>query len=268
MGGGRAGPCRRVSRRAARCRDRARYRPADPATAEIAIEGEVPPPSEQSAPEGPFGEWPGYYSGGTIGTGEEQPVINVKAVYYRNDPILLNMAPQWPGAPYHSVKFTSGMLWDQLEAAGVPNIAGVHIYHQFLCVVAIRQAYAGHAKQAGAAIIGCAANAYLGRYVVVVDEDIDPANIQEVLWAMETRIDPASDIDIVSEAWAGPLDPRMPPDQKAAGKYTNARAIFHAVRPWHWKNSFPMVNRAPREAIRAAMEKYKDKLDFPPVGKR
>ncbi len=58
-----------------------------PAHAEVAIEGEVPPPSVESRDEGPFGEWPGYYSGGTLGTGERQPVIKVKAVYYRNDPI-------------------------------------------------------------------------------------------------------------------------------------------------------------------------------------
>ena len=57
----------------------------------------------------------------------EQPVIRVKAVYHRNDPIMLNMAPQRPGAPHHSVRFEGGILWEQLEAAGVPGIAGVYV---------------------------------------------------------------------------------------------------------------------------------------------
>ncbi len=234
-----------------------------PAHAEIAIEGEVPPPEEESADEGPFGEWPGYYTGGILGIGRRNPVIRVKAVYWRNDPILIDQAPQWPGAPYFGVRFSSGELWHQLEQAGVPDVVGVNVYNLFLVVVAIRQRYAGHARQAGMAVLGCAANASLGRYVVIVDEDIDPTNIQEVLWAMETRVDPASDIQIVDNCWAGPLDPRLPPDKRLAGDRTMARAIFQAVRPFQWKDKFPMVNRASRESIREVMEKYKDKLPFP-----
>ena len=75
-----------------------------PAHAEIAIEGEMPPPEVESRLEGPFGEWPGYYTVGSKGTAEHQPVIRVKAIYYRNQPILLNMAPQWPGAPHHAAR--------------------------------------------------------------------------------------------------------------------------------------------------------------------
>ncbi len=234
-----------------------------PAHAEIAIEGEVPPPSEESRDEGPFGEWPGYYSGGTLGTGEAQPVIRVKAVYYRNDPILMNQAPLWPGAPMREIPFNAGTIWNQLEAAGVPEIVGVYQYYPYLVVVAIKQRYAGHARQAGMAAVSCAAAARNGRYVVVVDEDIDPMHIQEVLWAMETRVDPAQDIQIVDDCWSTPLDPRMPPDKRAAHNYVNSRAIFYAVRPYQWKDKFPMVNRAGRDAIRAVIDKYKDKLPFP-----
>lgn len=234
-----------------------------PAHAEVAIEGEVPPPSEQSHDEGPFGEWPGYYSGGTLGTGEQQPVIRVKAIYYRNDPILVNMAPQWPGAPTYSVRFDSGILWDQLEAAGVPDIQGVYIHNPYLIAVAIKQRYAGHAKQTGLAVLSCAASARNGRYVVVVDEDIDPSNLQEVIWAMETRVDPASDIETVEGCWGTPLDPRMPPEKRDSKEHTNSRAIFYAVRPFAWKERFPMVNRADREALRAVARKYKDVLSFP-----
>ena len=91
------------------------------ANAEIAIEGEVPPPSEQSHAEGPFGEWTGYYSGGTVGTGENQPVIRVKAIYHRNNPILMNMAPLWPGAPENGIQFRSGLIGTRSRRRASPT---------------------------------------------------------------------------------------------------------------------------------------------------
>ncbi len=236
-----------------------------PAYSEVAIEGEVPPPDEEAHDEGPFGEWPGYYSGGTRGTGEPQPVIRIKAVYYRDDPILLNQAPQWLGAPTHGLAQPAGVVWDQIEAAGVPGVVGVYFHTTFMLVVAIKQMYAGHAKQAALAAMSCAAGARNGRYVVVVDEDIDPTNLKEVVWAMQTRVDPAEDIQIMDGCWSTPLDPRMPPDRRASKDHTNARAIFYAVRPWAWRDEFPEVSRTERSRLDEVMRKYKDVLPFPSV---
>lgn len=234
-----------------------------PAHAELAIEGEIPPPSEETHEEGPFGEWPGYYTASTSALGEKQPVIRVKAVYYRNNPIMLNMAPQWPGAPTHGVRFDSGILWGQLEGAGVPGITGVYTYNPFFVVVSIKQMYAGHAKQVGMAVLGCSAAARNGRFIVIVDEDIDPSNMDEVMWAMTTRVDPASDIQTVENCWASPLDPRMPPDLSSDGPHVNSRAVFYAVRPWAWRDKFPEVNRFSRAERDAVVEKYRSVLPFP-----
>ena len=99
----------------------------------------------------------------------------------------------------------------------------------------------------------------------MVDEDIDPTNIQEVLWAMETRVDPATDIQLVDGCWSTPLDPRMPPAQRDAADYTNSRAIFYAVRPFGWKERFPKVTRHDRDSIRRVMEKYRGVLPFPNI---
>jgi len=236
-----------------------------PAHAEIAIEGEVPPPNVESREEGPFGEWPGYYSGGTLGTGEPQPVIRVKALYHRNHPILFDESPMWPGAPKHAIPIWAGTLWDQLESAGIQDIVGVFTHTSYLVVIAIRQRYAGHAKQVGLAALGCAASAHNGRYIVVVDEDIDPTDLKEVLWAMETRVDPVRDIEIVDGCWGTPLDPRMPPEKRASSDYTNSRAIFYAVRPYGWRESFPKVSRSERELRQKVVEKYRSLLPFPPL---
>ncbi len=234
-----------------------------PAHAEIAIEGEAPPPGEAARDEGPFGEWPGYYSGGTIGTGQQQPVIRVKAVYHRNHPILQDEAPLWPGAYRMDFSLRAGILWDQLESMGVQDVVGVYNHTMYLWVVAIKQRYAGHAKQAGHAAIAASASARHGRYVVVVDEDIDPTNLKEVLWAMMTRVNPATDIEIVDGCWSTPLDPRMTPEQKANRDHTNSRAIYYAVRPFVWRDKFPKVSRAGQELRAAVVNAYKNILPFP-----
>jgi len=236
-----------------------------PAHAEVAIEGEAPPPTEEARDEGPFGEWPGYYSGGTIGTGEPQPVIRVKAVYHRNDPILEDESPLWPGAYPMDLSLRGGLLWDQLESMGVQDVVGVYDYSRYLWVVGIKQRYGGHARQVGHAAIAAAASARDGRYVVVVDEDIDPTNLKEVLWAMMTRVDPKTDIEIVEGSWSTPLDPRMPPEKKAARDYTNSRAIFYALRPFAWRDNFPKVSRASRQLRETVVEKYRNILPFPPI---
>ena len=78
-------------------------------------------------------------------------MIRVKAIYHRNDPILEEEAPLWTGAMKIDGNPTAGILWDQLEAAGIQNVVGVYNHSPYLTVVAIQQKYAGHAKQAGLA---------------------------------------------------------------------------------------------------------------------
>src|SRR6266545_4665341 len=121
-----------------------------PAGSEIVIEGEVPPPKIDSRAEGPFGEWPGYYSGGSLGTGEPQPVIRVKAIYHRHNPIIHNRAPLWPGARARGIGFgDEGKA--RLEAAGIQDIVGIARHSPYVQVIALKQRYAGHAKQAALA---------------------------------------------------------------------------------------------------------------------
>jgi UbiD family decarboxylase len=234
-----------------------------PAHAEIAIEGEAPPPSEEKRAEGPFGEWPGYYSGGTQGTGEDQPVIRVKAIYHRNNPILHNQSPHWPGAVHTAIDFRAGLLWDQLESAGVPDIKGVYMFNPYFIVVSIKQRYAGHAKQAGHAVMGCTAGARQGRYTVIVDDDIDPTNLKEVLWAMWTRAEPSEDIDVIANCWNTPLDPRMSPAKREARDYTTGRCIIYAVKPFAWRDQFPQPSRTNPELRRDIILKYQKMFNFP-----
>ena len=146
--------------------------------------------------EGPFGEWTGYYASHV----REEPIIRIRRVYFRNDPIMAGAPPSRPPteATFYKSFWRSAMVWEELERAGVPDVVGVYCPPEgntrLLTVVAIRQRYPGHARQAGMIASQCHAAAYLGRFTVVVDEDIDPTDMKDVWWAMTTRCDPIEDI--------------------------------------------------------------------------
>src|SRR5207245_1249792 len=105
-------------------------------------------------------------------------------------------------------------LWDHLERAGVTDVTGVWGFgNTLMLVTSLRQRYAGHAKQALLAMAGYRSGASMYRYYVVVDDDIDPSNLEEVIWAMSTRVDPGNSVQIIHNAWTSDLDPRLSPDQ-------------------------------------------------------
>ena len=227
-----------------------------PANAEIVLEGFIDP--QKQLKEGPFGEWTGYYASGS----RKEPVMDVKAVYHRNDPIILGCPPNRPPdeiARYRAV-IRTGLLENQLKAAGLSGISKVWAHEagssRMLLTIAIDQRYPGHATQVGHVASQCHVGAYAGKYVVVVDDDIDVTNLEEVTWAMLTRSDPANSIDIVHNAWSTHLDPRIPPEDKLKGQLTNSRAIIDACKPYAWKDKFPRVNMPSPERDRKAREKF------------
>jgi len=102
----------------------------------------------------------------------------------------------------------------------------------------------------------CHVGAYCGRYVVVVDDDVDVTDLEEVVWAMCTRSDPATSIDIVHRAWSTHLDPRISPADKERGALWNSRAIIDACRPYEWREGFPLVNMPSPEVRKRTVEKW------------
>src|SRR5205814_9645415 len=133
----------------------------------------------------------------------------------------------------------SARLRADLENASIPGITGVWCHEvggsRLFNVLAIEQRYAGHARQVGHAAASVHTGAYLGRYTVVVDDDIDPMNLELVMWAICTRSEPAESIDIIPRAWSGALDPRIHPDKKGF----SSRAIIDATRPVEWPGPVP-----------------------------
>ena len=208
-----------------------------PADAEIAIEAEAVP--GQVKPEGPFGEWMGYYSDDVV----PRPYLDVKTILHRDDPILTC-------APQHKPVDETGLLkgiagaaevWKALEACGIPEIRGVwnHVGAPAtrFTVIQIRQRYPGHARQVLHVASSCQAGAYNGKWNVVVDDDIEASDLDQVLWAMSTRFDPGTDIDMIQKAWSSGRDPLNLP-----GNFNN-RILIDACIPYDQKLSgkFPAV---------------------------
>jgi len=223
-----------------------------PANAEIVVEGDVV--FDQTKVEGPFGEWTGYY-----GSAERpEPFVRIKRLYHRNDPIILGSPPGRPPAElgWYRSYLRSALIWDEMEKAGVPDVKGVWLMvsggSRLVIVVSIKQRYPGHAKQAAVVASQCHAGAYLGRYVIVVDDDIDPSNTDDVIWAMSSRSDPDTDIDIIRRCWSGPLDPIIQPGKKGF----NSRAIIDACRPFEWMKDFPPVAESSKEVLDATAKKW------------
>jgi UbiD family decarboxylase len=229
-----------------------------PAAAEIVLEGFVEPNDERT--EGPFGEFHGYYPGKE----GRAPAVSVEKVYFRNDPIVVGSPPAKPPNDYSYSKavMRSALLHDALVAAGVPDVAGVWAHEiggaRMFNVVAIKQRYAGHARQAGHILSQCGVGAYMSRYSVVVDEDIDPANLQEVMWAVATRSDPAIDIDIIQRGMGSKNDPMFVAYPYAAP--FSSKAVIDACRPWDHLAEFPAVAEASKALQEKTRAKWKDLL--------
>jgi len=228
-----------------------------PANSDIVIAGFCPP--GKTRVEGPFGEWTGYYAS----KDRPAPIIEVERIYYRKDPVITGSPPgKAPSdSSYFSGIMASARAYTDLVQAGVPDVRGVWMgqggQQQQFIVVSIKQRYAGHAKQAAVLVSQMRRGAYMGRYTIVVDEDIDPTNLQEVLWAICTRSDPEKDIDIMRRCWSTPLDPTI---RKPTNAYFNSRAIIDACKPFEWKDEFPQEIKISPELAERVATKFKSVL--------
>lgn len=219
-----------------------------PARAEIVFEGGLMP--DATLPEGPFGEFTGYYAAEK----RPAPVMRVEAVHWRNDPILLGSPPMKPPRFHFGLPLRAASMWSNLEGAGVTDIVGAWQHAaQLMTVVALKQRYAGHAKRAG---LIAAAQSYMGRIIVTVDEDVDPSSLADVMWAIATRCEPSEQVDIVRNAWSSSLDPRITAADRARGQTSHSKMIIDACKPFAWRDEFPRTSALSLDEARGVMQKW------------
>lgn len=232
-----------------------------PANAEIVVEGEIQP--DDMVDEGPFGEWNGYYCNLGLESASE-PVIRIKTVMHRNAPIFTCSSGGKPPTDY-SLTFCmskSGVIWDALEGCAVPGVAGVWCHEvggsQLFTVISLKTLYAGHSRQA--ALIASQSLGNIGRYTIVVDEDVDPSNLHEVMWVVATRADPERAIEILRYCRSNNSDPAIPIGLKRKlgprGAYFMSRAIIDACRPYDWKHEFYPIAQISPELRSSLLNKW------------
>lgn len=212
------------------------------ARAEIVIEGVLKEGDVE--PEGPLGEFTGYYGNPRT----PQPVIEVRALHMRKNPILTAaLMAEYPAGEigiYYAI-MRSARIWDDLETLGVLGIRGVWAFPASaagwgMIAISLEQKYAGHVAQVLALASQCPAAAYYTKWIVAVDEDVDPTDINQILWAMGTRCNPVDDIDIQRRTWSTGLDPsQFPAEIRPYG----SKALIDACKPHRHLAQFPERTR-------------------------
>jgi len=206
-----------------------------PAAAEIVLEGEIDPDNFQ--PEGPFGEYTGYYTD-ELYKEIKKPCLEVKQILHRDKPILWATSVGRPVTDVHMLlSFTrTAMLWTDLAKMGVPGIQSVNVMPEsagrFWAVVSVKTMYPGHSSQVGNAVIATTTGSYGIKGVIVVDEDIEADDIQRVFWALACRYDPARGTEMIKRGRSTPLDPALAPNES---KLITSRIILDATIPYEWE---------------------------------
>jgi 4-hydroxybenzoate decarboxylase len=193
-----------------------------PAGAEVVLEGEIIP--RKRTIEGPFGEYPGFYSA-TM----KQAEIKIKAITLRKDPIIfenLYIGKPWSEHDYLIGPITSATLYRQLKAMA-PEVVSVNAMycHGYGTIVSTKSRIAGYAKIIAAKLLATPHGLVYPKLIVIVDEDIDPFNLNEVMWALVTRFRPDRDLILIPNAPGSTLDPTGHPP----GLVT--RMILDATKP-------------------------------------
>jgi len=175
-----------------------------PAGAEIILEGEIVP--RKRAIEGPFGEYTGSYSA-TM----RQAEIKIKAITRRKDPIIFeNLYIGKPSSEHDYILglTTSVTIYKQLKAMA-PEVVSVNAMycHGLGTIVSTKSRVGGYGKIVGAKLLATPHGLVYPKFIVIVDEDIDPFNLEEVMWALITRFRPDRDLVLIPNTPGSTLDP-------------------------------------------------------------
>jgi UbiD family decarboxylase len=149
-----------------------------PADTEIVVEGRILPNVRR--PEGPFGEFMGYY----VPVGDNH-VFEILDVHWRPDPIYHALVCGSPEDLRPLEAVTAARIYKHVSAL-VPGIIDVSCRpNVMITIIKMKQQYEGHARHALLAAVG--SHLDYNKVCIAVDEDIDIYNLEEVMWAYLTR---------------------------------------------------------------------------------
>lgn len=174
---------------------------------EVVIEGVIE--SRKRQIEGPFGEFTGHYSGG-----RRMPVIRIDRISHRTDPIFesLYLGMPWTEVDYLVGPNTCVPLLKQLRAE-FPEVQAVNAMytHGLAVIISTKKRYGGFAKAVGMRAMTTPHGLGYVSQVILVDEDIDPFNLPQVMWAMSCKVNPQDDVAIIPNLSVMELAPAASP---------------------------------------------------------
>ena len=229
-----------------------------PATSEIVIEGIVPP--HERRPEGPFGEYTGYLARDNF----PKPIFQVTAITHRDDPIQVHSCMGVPvdDSDVVTTVLRAADILDDLRQKGLP-VKMVYLPPEcvsHLAVISTQVPFANFAKHLAFSLWGSTS----GRttwFLIVVDEDIDPTNMSEVLWALSTRCHPQRGIFSTGSSWSISLLPFLSEYERKHN--LGSQVLFDCTWPKDWpaadiprKASFDQV--WPEEVQKRVLENWKN----------
>jgi len=224
-----------------------------PAQAEIVLEGVVNPGLKRN--EGPFGEWPRYYT-----SAGDRWYIKVTAITMRKDTIYQdimaahdehNMIGALPrmGSLYRRVT----EVLPTVKAINLPLSGGGRVR----CYISLKKRSDGEPKQAAFAALATVPDI---KHIILVDDDIDVFNEKEVLWALSTRFQAHEDLIVMPNCMGSHLIPTAYDITKLEHGVMETKLIFDATMPAP-PTPFPRRAKAPPEIIeRINPEEYIDKF--------
>ena len=216
-----------------------------PATAEIVLEGEIPPNCLER--EGPFGEYTGY-----MGPAGDQPFFNIKCMTFRNKPLYQAFISQMPpsesscirgvGREWPLFKHLKDTLRIPIKDLRLKEAGGSGAY----LVISLKKQFDGQVRQL---MYGAwSMRTGFGKITLVVDDDIDVWDDFAVDWALSWHVRPDRDIYIEKDIQAVGLDPSQAPasvPQHHPSRYHGSRLAIDATR----KHEYPAISLPPKEHL-------------------
>ncbi len=195
-----------------------------PADAEIVIEGVIDPTKKRD--EGPFGEWPRYYTGSG-----ERPFIKVTAITMRKDAIYQDVMAAHNEHNILGALPRMGSLLRRVREV-LPSVKAVNLPlsggGRAFCYISLNKRSDGEPKQAAWAALSIEPNT---KHVILVDDDINVFNEQEVLWAVATRFEADKDLIIMPYCIGAHLNPTAYDITRSKHGAMQTKLIFDATMP-------------------------------------
>jgi len=215
-----------------------------PATAEVVLEGHVLPNVRMD--EGPFGEYTGYRASPRA----PRIVYRIDCITYRNDPILTAVVEGIPITTSHSacaITWAAGIR-KALRDEGLP-IIDVNIEPQaglFIAVISTKTPYPGIAHRIASVAWGCKSGQFVPK-LMVVDDDISPYNMNEVIHAFGSKCHPVRGTHTVPYAAGNPLIPYQNLEERLWAK--GCRVLYDCTWPVDWPREIAVPPRSAFNSI-------------------